>query len=195
MCAYDPQVGYIENEKETFWEHGSRAECDTGWWKRDCIGGYLNWHIRRSKEGRKRWTPEQATPRIKWWRLKGENPKIKFRETVLEKVRPVESVQEWREERSTMIFRVRQEVLRITAGRWSPWDKETWWWNDKVQDVIKAKKEARKMWETAGRQEGRDSYRQANKAAKTAVAQPRRGQWMSCTRSWKHQRVKEIHIG
>ena len=31
MCAYAPQVGYIENEKETFWEHGSRAECDTGW--------------------------------------------------------------------------------------------------------------------------------------------------------------------
>ena len=21
MCAYAPQVGYIENEKETFWEH------------------------------------------------------------------------------------------------------------------------------------------------------------------------------
>ena len=31
-------------------------------------------------------------------RLKEENPKITFRETVLEKVRPVESVQEWWEE-------------------------------------------------------------------------------------------------
>ena len=29
MCDYAPQVGCIENEKETFWEHGSRAECDT----------------------------------------------------------------------------------------------------------------------------------------------------------------------
>ena len=24
----------------------------------------------------------------------------------------------------------------------TPGDKETWWWNDKVQEVIKAKKEA-----------------------------------------------------
>ena len=33
MCAYVPQVGCIENERETFWEHnyGSKAECDTGW--------------------------------------------------------------------------------------------------------------------------------------------------------------------
>ena len=31
MCA--PQVGCIENEKETFWEHnnGSRAECKNEW--------------------------------------------------------------------------------------------------------------------------------------------------------------------
>ena len=35
--------------------------------------------------------------------------------------------------------------------------------------MIKAMKEARKMWETSGRQEGRDSYRQANKAATKAV--------------------------
>ena len=94
----------------------------------------------------------------------------------MEKVRPVESVQDRWDERSTMILRVGQEVLSITAGRRSPRDKETWWWNDKVQEVIKAKKEARKMWATAGRQEGRDSYRQANMAAKKAVAQPRRGQ-------------------
>ena len=38
------------------------------------------------------------------------------------------------------------------------------------------KKEARKMRETSGRHEGRDSYRQANTTAKKAVAQPRRGQ-------------------
>ena len=32
-------------------------------------------------------SPEQATPRIKWWRLKEDTfPKIKFRETVLENV-------------------------------------------------------------------------------------------------------------
>ena len=89
---------------------------------------------------------------------------------MLAKVRPVESVQDWWEERSTPISRVGQKVLSITAGRRSPGHNETWWWNDTVQEVIKAKKEAMKMWETLGRQEGRDSCRQANKTAKKTVA-------------------------
>ena len=54
---------------------------------------------------------------------------------MLKKVRPVDSVQEWREKRSTTILRVADEVLSITAGRRSPGDKETWWWNDEVQEV------------------------------------------------------------
>ncbi len=35
-----------------------------------------------------------------------------------------------------------------------------------MQEVIKAKKVAKKIWETSRRQEDRDIYRQANKAAK-----------------------------
>ena len=68
---------------------------------------------------------------------------------MLEKVRPVESAQEWWDERSTMILRVGQGVLSITAGRRSPGDKEMWWWNDKVQEAIKAMREAMKRWETS----------------------------------------------
>ena len=44
--------------------------------------------------------------------------------------------------------------------RRSPADKETWWWNDNVQEVIKAKKESRMMWETSGRQRCRETRRQ-----------------------------------
>ena len=51
----------------------------------------------------------------------------------------------------------------------TPGYKETWWWNYKAQEVIKAKKEARKTWETPGRQYDIDRYRKANKAAKKAV--------------------------
>ena len=70
----------------------------------------------------------------------------------MEKIRPVDSLQEWWEQKSTTILRVGHEVLSITAWRRSPGDNETWWGNDKVQEVIKAKEEARKMWETSGRQ-------------------------------------------
>ena len=58
----------------------------------------------------------------------------------------------------------------MTTGRRPPGDKETWWWNDKVQEVITAKKVAKKIWETSRRQEDKYIYRQANKAAKKAVA-------------------------
>ena len=58
----------------------------------------------------------------------------------------------------------------MTTGRRPPGDKETLWWNDKVQEVIKAKKVVNKIWETARSQEDKNSYRQANKAAKKAVA-------------------------
>ena len=33
----------------------------------------------------------------------------------------------------------------------APGDKETWWWNDKVQEVIHAKQVAKKIWETSRR--------------------------------------------
>ena len=58
----------------------------------------------------------------------------------------------------------------MTMGRRPPGDKETWWWNDKVQEVIKAKKVAKKIWDASRRQEDKDRYRQTNKTAKKAVA-------------------------
>ena len=125
----------------------------------------MDWEIQR---GKKR-TQEQATPRIKWWRLKEDDLKVQFRE-VLVKVRPVDSVQEWWEETSTTILRVEQDVLGMTTGRRPPGDKETWWWNDKAHEVIKANEVANKIWETSRRQEDKDRYRQANTAAKKAVA-------------------------
>ena len=89
-----------------------------------------------------------------------------------------------------------QEVLSITAVRRPPGDKETWWWNDKMQEVITAKTEAMEMRETSGRQEDRDSYRQANEAAKKAVATAKaRAMNELYTRSWKHRRVKERYLG
>ena len=126
----------------------------------------LGWEIKCSK----RRIPEQVTPKIKWWRLKEENLKIQFREKVLNERRLLENVQEWWEENSTVILRAGQEMLGMTTRRRPPGDKETWWWNDGVKDAIRAKKEAKKNWETSGRQEERDIYRQANKAAKKEVA-------------------------
>ena len=37
----------------------------------------------------------------------------------------------------------------------APGDKQTLWWNDNVQEVIKAKKVAKNIWETSRRQDSR----------------------------------------
>ena len=243
ICAYAPQVGCTEEEKETFWEQMDQELSATLGDERVIVGGDLNGHIGRSRDGIERihggwgmrdrndegekivdtamafdlatffekkvnqfvtynsgeresqieflmcrrchlkevinckaingeavaaqhrvvvmnWEiqrckkrkPEQAKPRIKWWRLREDNLKVQFREKVFDKVRPVESVQEWWKEMSTRILRVGQEVLGMTTGRRPPGDKETWWWNDKMQEVIKAKKVAKKIRETSRRQ-------------------------------------------
>ena len=39
-----------------------------------------------------------------------------------------------------------------------------------MKDAIRAKKEANEMWETSGRQDERDIYRQTNKEARKEVA-------------------------
>ena len=69
-----------------------------------------------------------------------------------------------------MILKAGQEVLGMLTGRRPQGDKESWWWNEEVTEAIRATKEAKSKWATSGRQEDRDSYRQANKAAKKEVA-------------------------
>ena len=51
ICAYAPQVGCTEEEKETFWEHMDQelgASLDA---ERVMVGGHLNGHIGRSGDG------------------------------------------------------------------------------------------------------------------------------------------------
>ena len=58
------------------------------------------------------------------------------------------------------------EVLSITAGRRSPGYKETWWWNDKVQEVINVR---------LGKRQGRcGKHQEGGKIEKSTGRQPRR---------------------
>ena len=59
-----------------------------------------------------------------------------------------------------------REVLRITAGRRSPGDKDTCWWNDKVQEGIHLR--IRK------RQGRRGKHQEGGKVEKSTGRQPRR---------------------
>ena len=69
-----------------------------------------------------------------------------------------------------VILRSRHEVLGMSTGRIPPGGNETWCWNEEVKVAIRVRKQAKKKWETPGRQEERGIYRQENKAAKKEVA-------------------------
>ena len=62
-----------------------------------------------------------------------------------------------------MILKVGQKVLGMTTGRRPAGDKETWWWNDKVREVMTANKETKKIWETSRRQDDKDRGRQTRR--------------------------------
>ncbi len=126
----------------------------------------LDWEFKAEKKKR----PERMAPRIKWWRLKEEQSRTQFKEKVLDGVQRLEGVQEWWRVNSEVIRKAAEEVLGLTSGKGPPPDKETWWWNREVQEVVKEKKEAKKKWETSGRDEDRVNFKRAKKEAKREVA-------------------------
>ncbi|XP_061692833.1 uncharacterized protein LOC133509626 [Syngnathoides biaculeatus] len=60
-----------------------------------------------------------------------------------------------------------QRVLGVSSGRKG--EKETWWWNPKIQEVIKGKRLAKK-WDTEKTEESRKEYIEMRRRIKVEVA-------------------------
>ncbi|XP_046987422.1 stress response protein NST1-like [Schistocerca americana] len=111
----------------------------------------------------------QCERKIKRWILKDKNLREEFSEKVLGKVKLAESVQEWWKIYSAVIRKIEEEVFGLTSGREVPKDKESWWWNEEVQKVVKEKKDAKRKWDMSGSAEDGQAYKSAKKEAKRAV--------------------------
>ena len=55
-----------------------------------------------------------------------------------------------------------EEVPGKPSGRKPTGNKKTWWWNEEVQKVIKAKREANKKLNITGSEEDQEVYKIAN---------------------------------
>ena len=53
-------------------------------------------------------------------------------------------------------------------------DRETWWWNEEVQESIKEKKEAKKTWDKIRDENTKKIYKEKKSKAKKAVAMAKR---------------------
>ncbi|XP_047487853.1 uncharacterized protein LOC125038387 [Penaeus chinensis] len=108
--------------------------------------------------------------RTKWWKLADRNAQNEFASAAMVRLtlRESEGSQNW-ETVTEDLRQLGEELLGRTSGK-SKTDKETWWWNEEVQQHIKIKKETKKILDQENNVENREAYKIAKKAAKRSVA-------------------------
>ena len=73
-----------------------------------------------------------------------------------------------------MIRSIAKMELGETSGKISASDRrETWWWNQEVQEKLKDKRNAKKVWDTMKDDASKLAYKTARKQAKREVAKAR----------------------
>ena len=75
---------------------------------------------------------------------------------------------EW-DKTAEMLRKTIETVLGVTFGK-QKGNRETWWWNEEVQESIKEKKEVKKAWDKIREENIKKIYKEKKSKAKKAVA-------------------------
>ena len=67
-----------------------------------------------------------------------------------------------------MLRKTAEAILGVTFEK-RKGERETWWWNEEVQESIKEKKEAKKAWEKVKDENTKNIYKERKNKAKKAV--------------------------
>ena len=110
----------------------------------------------------------RAEPKIKWWKLKTEDCKVKFREEVRQALGGSEELPDEWATTAKVVRETARKVLGVTSGQRKE-DKETWWWNEEVQENIQRKRLAKKKWDSQRDEESRQEYKEMRRKAKIEV--------------------------
>ena len=109
-------------------------------------------------------------PRIRWWKLTGENDKVFIRKVIGTGMWNMEeNLNEMWEKVAEGVKKVAKEVVGVSRGN-KPQDKQTWWWAEEVQEIISKKKIQFKKWQKNREREDWVEYKSLSKAAKSAVS-------------------------
>ena len=129
----------------------------------------LDMHVK----SRKSRTRKVLNPRIRWWQLKGDKQLAFQRQLMEERVWEIEGNASFMwEEMANGIRKVAKEVLGESKG-FGPKDKESWWWNENVQEKVKYKRECFKALQVGNNTENWEKYRLARRETKKAVSEAR----------------------
>ncbi|KAK3524905.1 hypothetical protein QTP86_011517 [Hemibagrus guttatus] len=107
--------------------------------------------------------------KTKWWKLKKEECCVEFRQKLRQALGgQVVLPDDW-ETTAEVIRETGRKVLGVSSGRRKE-DKETWWWNEEVQDSIQWKRLAKKRWDMDRTEENRQEYKELQRRVKREVS-------------------------
>ncbi|KAK3567338.1 hypothetical protein QTP86_019605, partial [Hemibagrus guttatus] len=105
----------------------------------------------------------------KWWKLKKEECCEEFRQKLRQALGgQVVLPDDW-ETTAEVIRETGRKVLGVSSGRRKE-DKETWRWNEEVQDSIQRKRLAKKKWDMDRTEENRQEYKELRCRVKSEVS-------------------------
>ncbi|KAK3522926.1 hypothetical protein QTP86_009722 [Hemibagrus guttatus] len=107
--------------------------------------------------------------KTKWCKLKKEECCEEFRQKLRQALGgQVVLPDDW-ETTAEVIRETGRKVLGVSSGRRKE-DKETWWWNEEVQDSIQRKRLAKKKWDMDRTEENRQEYKELQRRVKREVS-------------------------
>ncbi|KAK3542667.1 hypothetical protein QTP86_032413 [Hemibagrus guttatus] len=107
--------------------------------------------------------------KTKWWKLKKEECCEEFRQKLRQALgSQVVLPDDW-ETTAEVIRETGRKVLGVSSGRRKE-DKETWWWNEEVQDSIQRKRLAKKKWDMDRTEENRQECKELQRKVKREVS-------------------------
>ncbi|KAK3542268.1 hypothetical protein QTP86_021993, partial [Hemibagrus guttatus] len=107
--------------------------------------------------------------KTKWWKLKKEECCEEFRQKLRQALGgQVVLPDDW-EATAEVIRETGRKVLGVSSGRRKE-DKETWWWNEEVQDSVQRKRLAKKKWDMDRTEENRQEYKELQRRVKREVS-------------------------
>ncbi|KAK3542975.1 hypothetical protein QTP70_008094, partial [Hemibagrus guttatus] len=174
VSGYAPQVGCELEEKERFWSELDEVMESIPTGERVVIGADFNGHVAEGNRG-----DEEVMGKfgVKERNLE-EHMVVDFAKrmdmavvnTYFQKREEHRVVlpDDW-ETTAEVIRETGRKVLGVSSGRRKE-DKETWWWNEEVQDSIQRKWLAKKKWDMDRTEENRQEYKELQHKVKREVS-------------------------
>uniref|UniRef100_A0A3P9HBU6 Lipoxygenase domain-containing protein n=1 Tax=Oryzias latipes TaxID=8090 RepID=A0A3P9HBU6_ORYLA len=118
--------------------------------------------VRKKKRGK-------TEKKTKWWKLQNEETCEEFRQKLRQVLGGQDELPEDWETTAEIIRETGRKVLGVSSGKRKD-GKETWWWNEEVQECVQRKRLAKRKWDVERTEEGRQEYKEAQRRVKREVA-------------------------